>query len=258
MAEFTEYDEGTPCWIDLMSNDLERAKQFYGAVFGWEFTDTGEESGHYNLATLNGKQVAGVGQKMPDQPGPAVWVTYLWADDADAIVERVGKAGGNVFMPPMDVPGAGRMAMAADNTGAAFGIWQGREHRGAQLANEPGTVTWNENLNDNPEQARSFYGEVFDYTYDEFPGVPGGYHTFSVKGTVRGGVGAKPAGAPGMPNFWNVYFAVANTDETLAAATSHGGKVLMPASDTPVGRMAVVEDPTGTSFSIIQPPQGQN
>jgi hypothetical protein len=257
MAEFTGYDEGTPCWMDLMSPDLEQAKRFYGELFGWEYTDTGDAGMGYQLATRSGKQVAGLGQKQPDQQGPAVWVTYLWADDADAVCQRIEKAGGNVFMPPMDVPGAGRMALAADSTGAVFGVWQGREHRGAQLANEPGSFTWNENLNDDPSRARTFYEQVFGYEYDKFPDFPGEYHTFKVNGQMRGGIGGKPPQMPaGSPNFWNNYFSVADTDAAAATVTRNGGKVLVPPTDTPVGRMAVVEDPMGTGFAIISVPKG--
>ena len=257
MAEITGYDEGTPCWVDLMSPDLEAAKRFYGELFGWEYIDTGEAGGGYQLATKNGKMVAGLGQQMPDQTGPAVWTTYLWADDADSVGERIAKAGGNVFMGPMDVPNAGRMSLAVDSTGAAFGIWQGREHRGAQLANEPGSFTWNENLNDDPSAARSFYEQVFDYGYEAFPDSPDEYYTFMVKGQQRGGIGAKPAQTPaGTPNFWNTYFSVADTDEAAATVTRNGGKVLLAPMDMPVGRMAVVQDMAGSQFSIISVSQG--
>ncbi len=256
MAEFTGYDEGTPCWVDLMTPDLDRAKQFYGELFGWQFNDSGEEFGHYNLAMKDGKVVAGLGPQQPGQPGPAVWVTYLWADDADAVAARVVKADGNVFMGPMDVPNAGRMALALDSTGAAFGIWQGREHRGSQLANEPGTFTWNENLNDDPARARSFYEQVYGYTYDAMPEWPGEYHLIKVKDEVRGGIGSKPAGLPpGTPNFWNTYFSVADTDEAAAIATRNGGSVAQAPFDTPVGRMAVILDASGTQFSILAVPK---
>jgi uncharacterized protein len=256
MAEFTGYDEGTPCWIDLMTPDLERAMRFYTDLFGWEYIDTGEAGGHYQLATKNGKQVAGIGQKTPDQPGPAVWVTYLWADDADDVAARVMKAGGNMLMAPMDVPGAGRMALAQDSTGAVFGIWQGREHRGAQLGNEPGSFTWNENLSDDPGRARAFYEEVFGYEFDKFPDYPGEYHTFMVKGKQRGGIGAKPPQVPpGTPNFWGTYFSVADTDEAVATVTRNGGAVRVPPTDMSVGRMAVVEDMSGTQFAIISLPK---
>lgn len=257
MVEFTGYDEGTPSWVDLMTPDLERAKHFYGELFGWRFDDSGEEFGHYNLATKNGKVVAGLGPQQAGQSGPAAWVTYLWADDADAVAARVVKAGGNVFMGPMDVPGAGRMAVALDSTGAAFGIWQGREHRGSQLANEPGSFAWNENLNDDPAKARSFYEQVFGYTYDAFPDWPAEYHVFKVKDQVRGGIGAKPAQIPaGSPNFWNTYFSVADTDEAVATVTRNGGTVSLPPMDTSVGRMAVVKDAGGTEFSLLSVPKG--
>jgi predicted enzyme related to lactoylglutathione lyase len=249
MVEFKGYDEGTPCWVDLMTPDVGRAKRFYTDVFGWDFTDTGME---YHIATVRGKQVAGLGQQQPDQPGPSVWVTYLWADDADSVGDRVTKAGGNVFMGPMDVPGAGRMALALDSTGAAFGIWQGREHRGAQLANEHGAFTWNENMNDAPDKAREFYRDVYGYEYDEMPGWPGGYHTFKVNGAIRGGIGAKPQQVPeGAPNFWNNYFAVADTDAAVAKITESGGSITVPPMDTPAGRMAVAADPAGAGFCVI-------
>jgi predicted enzyme related to lactoylglutathione lyase len=239
-----------------MTPDLERAKHFYGELFGWQFNDSGEEFGHYNLAMKDGKVVAGLGPQPPGQPGPAVWVTYLWADDADAVAARVVKADGNVFMGPMDVPNAGRMALALDSTGAAFGIWQGREHRGSQLANEPGTFTWNENLNDDPARARSFYEQVYGYTYDAMPEWPGEYHLIKVKDEVRGGIGSKPAGLPpGTPNFWNTYFSVADTDEAAAIATRNGGSVAQAPFDTPVGRMAVILDASGTQFSILAVPK---
>jgi hypothetical protein len=256
MAEFTGYDEGTPCWVDLMTPDLERAKQFYGQLFGWQFTDSGPEFGNYNMATKNGKVVAGIGPSQPGQPGPPVWVTYLWADDADAAAGRVVKADGTVFMGPMDVPGAGRMALALDSTGAAFGLWQGREHRGSQLGNEPGSFTWNENLNDDPAKARSFYERVFGYTYERFPDWPGEYHSFKVKDQVRGGIGVKPAQVPaGTPNFWHTYFSVADTDEAVAIVAREGGSVPAPPVDTPVGRMASVADPAGAQFAIIAAPK---
>lgn len=256
MVELTGYDEGTPCWIDLMTPDLDRAKLFYGELFGWSFDDSGEEFGHYNLATINGKMVAGLGPQPPGHSTPAVWVTYLWADDADAVASRVVKADGNVFMGPMDVPNAGRMALALDSTGAAFGIWQGREHRGAQLANEPGAFTWNENLNDDPAKARSFYEQVFGYAYKTFPDWPGEYHVFKVRDQVRGGIGAKPEQVPaGTPNFWNVYFSVADTDAAVDTTARNGGSVLQPPTDTSVGRMAVVADASGTQFSLLSIPK---
>ena len=58
---------------------------------------------------------------------------------------------------------------------------------------------------------------------------------------------------PGMPNHWHVYFGVEDADAAAAKVTELGGAVVVEPFDTPVGRMAVVSDPQGAVFSIIQP-----
>jgi predicted enzyme related to lactoylglutathione lyase len=58
---------------------------------------------------------------------------------------------------------------------------------------------------------------------------------------------------PGTPNHWHVYFAIADADATAARATELGGSVLVPPFDTPVGRIAVLRDPQGAVFSVLQP-----
>ena len=266
MAEFTGYDEGTPCWVDLMAPDLDQAKEFYADLFGWSYQDAdhqssdyqagGYQTAGYQTATLRGLAVAGLGMQSPEQRrGRAGWTTYLWSDDVDAAAERVGAAGGLVRVAPGEVPGAGRTALAADPTDAVFGIWQGAGHRGAQLANEPGAFTWNENLNDDPAAARAFYQAAFGFKYEKFGDWETDYDLFKVDGAVRGGIGAKPASMPGgAPNAWHTYFSVADTDETVAMAVKGGGSVLREPFDTPVGRIAAVADPGGAPFCVISLP----
>jgi len=58
----------------------------------------------------------------------------------------------------------------------------------------------------------------------------------------------------GEPSGWNVYFEVADVDAALAQVTALGGKIIEPAQDTPYGRMARVEDPTGTAFRLVTSP----
>ena len=51
--------KGAPCWIDLFSSDTERAKDFYGQLFGWTTMDPGPEYGGYFIFQKDGKAVAG-------------------------------------------------------------------------------------------------------------------------------------------------------------------------------------------------------
>ena len=150
----TAWPAGTPCWVDLGAGDTAQAAAFYSGVFGWTVQPGMPEAGNYSMCEVGGQAVAGIGQKMSAEM-PTVWTTYLASDDVDATVERVRAAGGQVVMEPMDVMEAGRMAIATDPGGAAFGIWQSGLHTGAGRANEPGSLIWNENMSRRSEEHTS-------------------------------------------------------------------------------------------------------
>ena len=98
---------------------------------------------------------------------PAVWSTYFATADVDATARKAAEAGAQLFMPPFDVLDVGRMAFAADPTGAAFGLWQAKTHHGVAIYDEPGCVTWNELHTRDYAGAQAFYTRLFSYTYDE-------------------------------------------------------------------------------------------
>ncbi len=110
---------------------------------------------------------------------------------------------------------------------------------------------WNELITDDPA-ATAFYEQVLGVTTAKM-GDPafGDYTLFLVNGEMVGGSVAPQM--PGVPNHWNVYFAVTGADATAAKAAELGGSVLAEPFDTPVGRMAVISDPQGATFSILQP-----
>lgn len=246
----TPWPAGTPCWVDLGADDPAKARAFYSALFGWDIEVTGPETGEYGLASVGGKQVAGVGGKQsPDQP--TVWTTYIASTDADATVDKAKSAGGQVFMEPMDVMDVGRMAIVADPGGAVFGIWQAGSHTGFQVANEAGSVTWNENFSRDFEGNKAFYGAVFGYTFGDMSNEQMSYATIDIDGRPAGGIGGMEMFPAEVPAHWNLYFAVEDTDETVAKATELGGKVINPPMDTPFGRQATLTDDQGAPFSII-------
>ena len=162
MPEFTSYPAGTPSWVDHAAKDVAASNSFYSGLFGWEAEDQGEEMGHYTIFRKGGKTVAGNMTVMMEGQ-PSAWVSYVSVDDADATADLAKKAGAAVFVEPMDVSDIGRMAVFADPTGAAIGIWQPKTFKGAELANEPGSFAWNElNTRDLPA-AKAFYTEVFGW-----------------------------------------------------------------------------------------------
>lgn len=239
---------GTPTWIDLGIPDLDRAIEFYRAVFGWEFDIGPEETGRYTMCLLNGRAVAAI---MPN-PDPSAtefwWNMYFATDDCDGTAKRIADAGGTLIQAPMDVMDQGRMAIAKDPVGAQFGLWQGRAFVGSQVVNEPNSLLRNDLVTPTPEPARAFYSAVFDFTLDGNPDLPEFDFTFLRRpdGHEIGGIVGDPTAASSQ---WGTLFEVADTDAAAARAVEAGGSSTEP-TDFAYGRMAEIADPFGAHFSI--------
>jgi len=247
----TAWPAGTPCWVDLGVGDIPKATAFYSGLFGWDIQAGPPEAGGYSMCTLDGRAVAGIGSQT-DTDVPPYWTTYIASDDADATAAKVTAAGGQVLMEPFEVMDVGRMFIATDPGGAAFGVWQPRAHTGVGVANEPGSLTWNENMSRNYEGNKAFYHEVFGYDYGDIGGDGMQYATLDLPGGMVGGIGGYGPEQPAeMPAAWVSYFAVADTDAAVAKATELGGSVIAPPFDTPYGRMAIVADDQGAVFAVM-------
>jgi hypothetical protein len=252
MPEFTSYAPGTPSWVDHATPDIGASNAFYGSLFGWEAEDQGEEMGHYTLLRKGGKTVAG---NMPamGEGQPSVWVTYVSVASADTAVDRAKKAGATVFVEPMDVSDIGRMAVFADPTGAAIGVWEPKTFIGAELANEAGAFAWNElNTRDLPAST-AFYAEVFGWVPHDAAMEGMEYTEWQLDDKPVAGMMTMPEMVPAeVPGYWLVYFGVDDTDATVAKATELGATALVPPTDIPPGRFAVLADPDGATFAVIR------
>jgi uncharacterized protein len=254
MPERTSYEPGTPSWVDLSSPDIDASARFYGELFGWETLETGtvEETGGYRMFTLDGKLIAGLGPIMQEGQ-PPVWSTYVATDDADAAVARATEAGGQAIVEPMDVMDAGRMAFVAHPAGGFVGLWQAGRHTGAQLVNEPGSLTWNELHTRDVDGAKAFYSAVFGWRPED---QDMGGTTYTVLNLGDSQIGGMMTMQPDVPDevgaFWLTYFAVADCDASVTKAQELGGSVSSPPMDIPgIGRFALLNDPHGTWFAII-------
>ena len=273
MLERDRYVEGVPCWADTSQPDPEAAAAFYAELFGWELEDVmpPDAPGQYFIGRIRGDDVAAVGSQGEGSPPQAVWNTYIWVEDADATAAKVREAGGQVLMEPFDVMDAGRMAVCADPEGAAFCLWQAKQHKGSQIINEHGAVNFN-NLNTrDPEGAKAFYGAVFGWGLLELGG-PGGMWTLTAYGDhlaqrdpgvrERMAAAGAPSGfenvvaalqplgddQPDVPAHWSVTFGVDDADAAAETAARLGGEVLVPPLDAPWVRMTVLRDPQGATF----------
>ncbi|OAR25558.1 glyoxalase [Streptomyces sp. ERV7] len=249
------YRPGTPCWVDLVAPDQQAALDFYCGLFGWQGEAGAPETGGYAVCTLNGKPVAGITTAISSDGGSAprtVWTTYFAVSDVDASEKVIADNGGTVITPGMDVRTLGRMSLATDPTGAAFGQWQARDFIGAQVVNEPGAFIWSELNTSDPDAAARFYTSALGITSAPMEGEEG-YSALAVEGRVVAGMQGLDKLPEGTPSHWLTYFAVDDADATAEAATRTGGRVLKPPFDMSTGRMAVVQDPQGGKFAVITP-----
>lgn len=273
MPERDGYIHGVPCWVEASEPDPEAATDFYRGLFGWEFEDVmpPRSEGKYFIARLRGGDVAAVGSIPEAAPPTATWDTYIWVDSADETASKVRDAGGVLVMEPFDVMDAGRMAICTDPEGAAFCVWQAKQHKGARIVNEPGSLNLNGLNTRDVEGAKSFYGSVFGWQTLRLDGgammwtLPG-FGDFLERDNpdlrkqmaeadapegfedVVASIHPIPDDQPDTPPHWSVIFAANDADATAAKATKLGGKVIVPPFDAPWVRMTIIADPQGAMF----------
>jgi len=118
-----------------------------------------------------------------------------------------------------------------------------------------GLFHWNELITGDVAKCKSFYGDVCGWTYEDMP-MPQGTYTIAKAGDdVVGGVMDKAnTGMPEMPNHWGAYISVDDVDAAVAKVEGAGGTVLSPCFDVEgVGRIAIIQDPTGAMVGIMTP-----
>ena len=208
---------GAPTWIDLSSSDTDRAKDFYGTVFGWTFESSGPGYGGYINAFKDGQPVAGLMFNDPQWNSPDGWTTYLHTADITATVAAATAAGGVSCVEPMEVKDKGRMAILTDPAGAFFGLWQPIGHQGFEVVGEAGAPVWH-------QLTTRDYGRALDG--QELLGVMDGAKDLP----------------EGVPSNWFFFLGAEDVDKTVELIVENGGTVVRAAEDTPYGRLAVVAD----------------
>ena len=254
LGERNGYPAGTFSWVELITSDVAAARNFYGELFGWIPHDLQMDGPDvYTIFQKDGRGAAGAYPAGPEHGEPPVWVSHVTVESADATAAKAKELGGTVNTEPFDIPETGRMCSISDPEGALFVAWEPKGFFGAEVVNEPSSFTWNELRTRNTGQAQTFYESLFGWNFEAFD-MGGGqnYLTFKVGDRTNGGMMPMMPGMEGVPAHWGAYFGVENCEAATEKAAELGGNVIVPPMNvTDTGRISIVADPQGASFSLF-------
>jgi len=258
----TEHHAGKAVFVELVTPDLSAAKQFYGGLFGWTFREQQAGGARYAQAYLEGLPVAGLFHKelnAASQRRPA-WLTFFSVADVDAAKKLALQNGAKVLFEPRDAPDRGREAVFADPQGAVFAVLASGSGDPPDVLAGEGEWIWSSLITSDPEHAAAFYQKLFNYEVFELPAAPGVEHLlFSSGDYARASVNSLPAERPKAYPHWLNFVRVADADQSAAKVLALGGRVLVaPHADRQGGKVAVVADPQGATFGLLEWPEGES
>jgi uncharacterized protein len=254
--------QGELCWVDLTAKDLDPQTAFYESLFGWKHEDVSAGTDTtYRLFTLDGALVAGA-VEMPPELGDAGtqpwWNAYFAVDDVDDRLCLATGLGGQEVTPPTDLGNEGRMAGIQDPTGALFSLWQAKRLVGAERFGEPGTLMWADLMTRDPQTAIDFYPRVFpSWKVEKIAESSTPFWTIGVEGTREAGIMPIPDTMPAeVPPNWQVYLGVEDARGFVECAQAAGASVVTEPMDVGSTVFAVLADPMGAVFAVMQPMTG--
>ena len=239
---------GKVIWHDLISEDLEAAKTFYGGLFGWTFEEATARGGYnYVVAKSGDVYVAGLLEFDSPNDGNSYsrWLPYVSVDDVDEAVMRATSAGGSVAAPAREVS-IGRVAAIVDPQGAVMGLIRSDigDPDDKTTAPGPGRPVWSELLASNSGDAAAFYSALAGYDVKTGVYRERDYAVLQSGGATRAGIVERPS--ENVKTDWLTFYGVNDPVAAAERAAALGGEILLPASkNLRNGTVSVVTDPSG-------------
>lgn len=252
----TEHHVGKVIWVELITPDLAIAEQFYAGLLGWTFQDMSSGDTHYAIALAHGERVGGIVQR-PIRPGvkrQPSWLTFIAVQDVDATTRLALSSGGTVVRAPRTYNSRGRQAILRDPQGAVFAIMASYTADPADFLAVPGEWIWSSLLASDAGTDAAFYQTVFGYEVFDQESEDGQEHVIlSTDNYARAGVHTLPADAMRRHPRWLNFVRVADAADAATRTVALGGSVLVPPRvDRHGGRIAVLADPSGAAFGVME------
>ncbi|MGH3872134.1 MAG: VOC family protein [Pseudonocardiaceae bacterium] len=258
MVQNTSFIPGSVCWIDVSTTDPARSREFYAGLFGWAYQiDPAPDRGYYTNALRDGQPVAGLAGVPVPAGQPATWTLYLASANITHTAEVFGQWGGRLLYGPVDVPGQGSMFIGADPTGGVIGFWQ-PARTWTFHTSDTGALFWAELNTRDGKQADEFFANLFGYRQQQVgDGVELDYTTWSRgEQMLLGRIQMGQNWSADITAHWMLHFVVdpqIGTDAAVNRVLELGGRVNIYPYDSELGRIALVTDPCGAAFALIDP-----
>jgi uncharacterized protein len=251
-----EHHIGKVIFLELVTPDLAASKQFYAGLFGWTFRELAAGSIQYAEASLDGRPVAGLFHKAlpPGEHRTPAWLGFFAVEDVDATAKIAQQQGAKLLFGPRSFPDRGRQAVFSDPQGAVFAVLASSSGDPPDFLAAPGEWIWSSLITRNPDTDAAFYQTLFGYDVFELPASPGAQHLlFASNNYARASANSLPASRPDVYPYWLNYVRVEDADQTAAKVVTLGGRVLVaPRLDRQGGKLAVVADPQGAAFGLLE------
>jgi hypothetical protein len=249
-----DVNPGQVVWHEIVTPDVAASQKFYGGLFGWTFRSISSDGYEYSIAMFGPRPVAGFlrPEDWRGRTAAAEWVQFFSVADVDAALERITASGGSVIGGPEDVPQRGRMALAEDTEGAAFGVLRSTSGDPDDSVDPPhNNFMWNELWTNDMGRASRFYTAAIGLDAEVLPRDAGDYLLFASDGKRRAG-GFKIPQA-NIPPAWLPTVRVSDIKATVAKAKQLGGEIVLePRWDILNGKVAIIADPQGAAVTVRQ------
>jgi predicted enzyme related to lactoylglutathione lyase len=250
-----EHHVGKVIWVDLVTPDIARAEQFYTGLFGWSFEKVAGDP-NYEIASVGGQMVGGLYQKAAPagQSRQPAWLTFIAVRDVEAARRLALAHGAKVLSATRDYPQRGRQAVLSDPDGAVFALLASSSGDPPDAMAAPGEWIWSSLMVRDAGHEAGFYQTVFGYDVFDLPSDGALQHlVLSSDDFARAGISTLPSDAVRRHPHWLNFVRVTDAADVASRAVSLGGRVLVePRMDRHGGRLAVLADPTGAPFGVME------
>lgn len=231
-------------WNDLLTDDVAKAKDFYGHLFGWDF----KQLGGYTVISSKGRTIGGMVQidEAARAEGAARWVSALSVSNVDSAVQLVTAQGGTVHEGPLEMLNRGRAALIADPEGAQLLLLHAADGDPEDREPEINAWLWHELWSNHLEDSLAFYQKLAGYDYE---GEASTYLILTKDERWRAGIRYVPN--EDLMSRWVPAVRVADIDATVKRAEGLGGTILVGPQPTPSGSVALIADASG-ALVIVQ------